>query len=326
MAKTLLIDADSIAYKKADKVLLGAKAGTGFVVEEDGDVHLPTAADNTDIYIEKHIDDEGNEYEIECCLQTAKEEVESFINELLEVSKCDKAILFLTMGKRHTKIWDSFPDKQIKGLHNDEVYNKPRSILPNFRYEVSKVLAHGYKHNRVSKPLPGSETLLYVMAKEFDSRLCDFIEADDAIVAHYDEKEHILAAMDKDVLNSVPGYHIDYHKLGTEKEEDELLYFTSIETAEFYKYYQTVIGDPSDGYKGVPGIGKARVGKYITEEMDKDAVWQTIVELFKSKGLTEEDALATVRLASMHQVFYDPGEDVYVLNIHKKDELFGGII
>ena len=57
---------------------------------------------------------------------------------------------------------------------------------------------------------------------------------------------------------------------------------------------QTLAGDQTDGYGGVPGIGVKRAETLFK---NKGYSWKTVVEAFKEKGLTEEDALTNARLA-----------------------------
>ena len=57
---------------------------------------------------------------------------------------------------------------------------------------------------------------------------------------------------------------------------------------------QSISGDQTDGYGGVPGIGVKRAEALFKE---KGYSWKTVVSAFKDKGLTEEDALVNARLA-----------------------------
>ena len=57
---------------------------------------------------------------------------------------------------------------------------------------------------------------------------------------------------------------------------------------------QALAGDNTDGYAGVPGIGVKRATALFEE---KGYSWQTVVEAFKDKDLSEEVALTNARLA-----------------------------
>ena len=57
---------------------------------------------------------------------------------------------------------------------------------------------------------------------------------------------------------------------------------------------QTMSGDNTDGYSGVPGIGIKRAEQIFKL---KGYTWKAVVETFEEKGMTEEDALQNARLA-----------------------------
>ena len=57
---------------------------------------------------------------------------------------------------------------------------------------------------------------------------------------------------------------------------------------------QTLAGDQTDGYSGVPGIGVKRAATLFDKE---GYSWATVVKAFEDKGLTEDDALLNARLA-----------------------------
>ena len=57
---------------------------------------------------------------------------------------------------------------------------------------------------------------------------------------------------------------------------------------------QTMAGDNTDGYSGVPGIGIKKAEKIFNE---KGYTWQAVVETFVEKELTEQDALINAQLA-----------------------------
>ena len=57
---------------------------------------------------------------------------------------------------------------------------------------------------------------------------------------------------------------------------------------------QTMAGDNTDGYSGVPGIGIKRAEQIFKL---KGYTWKAVVETFEDKGMTEEDAITNARLA-----------------------------
>ncbi len=73
---------------------------------------------------------------------------------------------------------------------------------------------------------------------------------------------------------------------------------------------QTLAGDQTDGYSGVPGIGVKRATALFEEH---GYSWKTVVKAFKDKELTEEDALMNARLARILTCSdYDPIEHTVI--------------
>ncbi len=110
------------------------------------------------------------------------------------------------------------------------------------------------------------------------------LEADDAMGIFATKFEgNIIVSPDKD-MRQIPGklYNL----------EDT----TTITPEEGAKWHliQTLAGDQTDGYSGVPGIGVKRATTLFEKE---GYSWSTVVKAFEDKGLTEEDALCNARLA-----------------------------
>ena len=78
---------------------------------------------------------------------------------------------------------------------------------------------------------------------------------------------------------------------------DEVIDITPEEGMKWH-YIQTLAGDQTDGYSGVPGIGIKRAVALFEEHGYK---WSVVVQAFEDKGLTKEDALVNARLAKILQ-------------------------
>ena len=110
------------------------------------------------------------------------------------------------------------------------------------------------------------------------------LEADDAMgiyaTAH---PGNIIVSPDKD-MRQIPGklYNLT-----------DTTYITPEEGAQWH-LIQTLAGDQTDGYSGVPGIGVKRAELLFDKE---GYSWQTVLKAFTDKGLTEKDALLNARLA-----------------------------
>jgi hypothetical protein len=303
---TVLIDADSIAYKLADKCLIAGDASSKEFEAEEG--FVGTEVEGT--RLEHHVDEHGTSYVVETSIELAISIVQDYVDEIMEVASSIHGttvtdyILFLTVGKKLEHLW------QTK-------YKLPNSeVTPCFRYEVASVLEHGYKHDRTARPLLGYATIMEAMALHFTSEMYDYIEADDMVVAlknRYPD-EYIVAAMDKDVLNQAVGTHLNYGKLAGTLEE--MTHTTTESYATFYKYWQAIVGDPTDGYKGVPGIGKVGAAKLVSPDMDECELFRKTLGAFKYKGLGLKECVATIRLADMTQVSIN--EDDWILDLYEQ--------
>jgi DNA polymerase-1 len=123
--------------------------------------------------------------------------------------------------------------------------------------------------------------------------MVDDLEADDALgVFATDpieaEAGHILCSPDKD-MRQIPGRLFDLTNPVTEITKEE---------GDRWHLIQTMSGDQTDGYAGVPGIGIKRAVALFEK---KGWTWDTVVETFEEKGLTSDDALLNARLAKILQ-------------------------
>ena len=110
------------------------------------------------------------------------------------------------------------------------------------------------------------------------------LEADDAMGIYATANPgNIIVSPDKD-MRQIPGrvYNLD-----------ETLHITPEEGAKWH-LIQTLAGDQTDGYSGVPGIGVKRAVALFDED---GYSWETVVKAFKNKDLDEDAALMNARLA-----------------------------
>lgn len=164
----------------------------------------------------------------------------------------------------------------------------------NFRKELWEL----YKANRkdVEKPLLLQWVKEYLY-REYPSFIRPRLEADDVmgILATDSERflktsDVIMVSEDKD-MRTVPArlYNPNRPELGTiEITEEE---------ANRFHLWQTIVGDPVDGIKGVPGVGEKSIyATYLIEDAEPEEFWDVVLEAYASKGLTEDDAILNARL------------------------------
>ena len=73
---------------------------------------------------------------------------------------------------------------------------------------------------------------------------------------------------------------------------DELIHVDK-ESADRNWFSQTLTGDPTDGYKGCPGVGPVGAEKIL----GKEPTFKKVVAAFENKGCTYDDALMNARMA-----------------------------
>ena len=152
----------------------------------------------------------------------------------------------------------------------------------NFRKDIDS----NYKSNRKGKRKPVCyKALKQWITDEYKTETWDRLEADDVmgIIATSTmlKGEKVIVSEDKD-LKTIPGL---LWRSG------EMLNISQ-EEADYNHLYQTLVGDATDGYPGLRGVGDKRA-----TELLKTPTWETVVKAFEKAGQTEADALVQARLA-----------------------------
>ncbi|NPU64610.1 hypothetical protein HL667_06335 [Bradyrhizobium sp. 83012] len=168
----------------------------------------------------------------------------------------------------------------------------------NFRKELLPT----YKGNRKGpKPVLLPSVKEYIRST-FDTKIKDGIEADDVmgIMCTHPSLipgKKVIVSIDKDLLQ-VPGRHYnpdtDTKRMVSEQAGDRLFMM------------QTLTGDITDNYPGLPRVGPVKAAAILDEEPDGPIDpeitqlqwhWSRVVKAFEKKGLTEDDALVQARCA-----------------------------
>jgi len=155
----------------------------------------------------------------------------------------------------------------------------------NFRKSIDP----DYKGHRNRKKPCGYRRVIEALKEDFPVITIPTLEADDAI-GIYATKEpgHIICSPDKD-MRQIPGDLYDF--------KNEVMSVNK-EDGRRWHLIQTLSGDATDGYSGVPGIGIKRAEALFKEQ---GYTWDTVVTAFASKGLDEAEALKNARLAKILQ-------------------------
>ena len=183
-------------------------------------------------------------------------------------------------------------DGSIKYWQNKlEVEN----VLVAFSDKRSEYFRHDilpeYKANRKAHKKPLGYTFLKnYICDMYITLLIPRLEADDvlgilATDGTYDR--NIIVSIDKDML-TIPGEYFNMDTEVTENIPENL--------ANYMFYFQTLVGDSTDNYKGCPGVGPVKAREILMKK-SKENGWERIVKAFEKAKLTEEDALVQARVA-----------------------------
>lgn len=188
----------------------------------------------------------------------AHQMVDELIAEYCEATGCDRVMICLTDSK-------------------------------NFRKDVDPT----YKTNRKDhyKPLLLGPLKEY-MSTEYQSFTRPGLEADDVMgilaTGPYLKGDKVIISEDKD-MRTIPAavYNPRKPDLG-------ILYIDELDADRFHMW-QTVCGDPTDGYTGCRGAGPKAAEEIIGA--DREELWDMVVDIYEGKNQTEADAINQARMA-----------------------------
>jgi len=158
----------------------------------------------------------------------------------------------------------------------------------NFRDEVA--ITQPYKGNRDDKRVPVHKNLLRdFMVSEWNARVVDGMEADDAIAIKATELDHnaIICSLDKD-FKQVPCSMYDYTKkvLTAVKKDDAVRWL----------YKQALMGDRVDNIPGIYGIGPKKADKIIDPCTTEWECYSTCLTHYWDNELDEDRLLESLNL------------------------------
>ena len=171
-----------------------------------------------------------------------------------------------------TKIRDKFGSFSDVILFFSDSKNFRKKILPEYKGHRNRKKPCGYK--RVIQALKVTHEVI-IMPE---------LEADDAMGIYATQYPgNIIISPDKD-MKQIPG---ELYNL------DEGFTITKDEGARWH-LIQTLAGDQTDGYPGVPGIGVKRAVALFEKE---GYSWKTVLKAFADKDFTALTAITNARLA-----------------------------
>ena len=171
-----------------------------------------------------------------------------------------------------TRIKDKFGSFADLVLFFSDTVNFRKKILPEYKGHRNRKKPCGYK--RVQEALKNEYRVIKMPT----------LEADDALgIFATKHPGNIIVSPDKD-MKQIPG---ELYNL------DEKFTITKEAGAKWH-LIQTLAGDQTDGYPGVPGIGVKRAEALFNKE---GYSWKTVKQAFEDKGYTALMAITNARLA-----------------------------
>lgn len=157
----------------------------------------------------------------------------------------------------------------------------------SFRYDIWPAYKSNRKEQRKPLILP---FLKEHLLENYRTYLRPRLEGDDILGILMTSKtivkgDKIQVSIDKD-QRCIPGKFYDQGR----KEFRDI----SEEEADRFHLYQTLIGDTTDGYPGLPGCGPKTAEKILEKG---GYTWACVVAAYEKAGLTEADALVQARTA-----------------------------
>lgn len=151
----------------------------------------------------------------------------------------------------------------------------------NFR----KCIDPEYKGHRNRKKPCGYRRVIEKLKEDYHVEIMPSLEADDALgIWATKEEGHIICSPDKD-MKQIPGDLYNFTDAVTTITEEE---------GDQWFFIQTLAGDQTDGYSGVPGYGIKRAEAHFEKE---GYTWEAVLKAFQEKDGTADDALRNARLA-----------------------------
>tara|TARA_B100000965_G_scaffold402522_1_gene428645 strand:- start:695 stop:1459 length:765 start_codon:yes stop_codon:yes gene_type:complete len=175
-------------------------------------------------------------------------------------------------------------ERELKKVKNEFPFSTDIILFFTSPNNFRKKISPEYKGHRNRKKPCGFKRVINELKKNYKVIIKDTLEADDSLGIYATKYEgNIIVSPDKD-MRQISGKLYDFK---------ETVDITSEEGAKWH-LIQTMSGDNTDGYSGVPGIGIKRAEQIFNL---KGYTWKAVVETFEEKGMTEEDALMNARLA-----------------------------
>jgi len=191
-------------------------------------------------------------------------------------AKLGKKVIDTTLGNYQSKL---NCDKII--IAEDHKNNFRQDIYPKYKSHRKKV-----RKPIIVKPLKE------YLKQNYECVCLPNLEGDDVcgILATKPENKDKIVVLsgDKD-MRTIPGIHHFLHDDSTEVVDEK--------TANYNFMYQTLTGDLTDNFGGVPGVGGVKAQRILANKKDLPEMWEAVVAEYKKQKLDLDYALTQARLA-----------------------------
>ena len=197
-------------------------------------------------------------------------------------------------------------------------YKKGDKVVPIIVLSPKKTfrndLSPDYKAKRPKQeqqPIHGIKALkIMIMDRLNNAEVHKGIEADDVVIWYAKNKEYLVSAIDKDVINACP---TSCYNFNTRKWEQPHMPY---EIEQWYTK-QALMGDSTDGVSGAEGVGPVGAEKFVSKFVGEPYSWGQFVDLFGDEHLAKQ-AMNLVRMDRLHCIDdklvwkpWEPFEDQY---------------
>ena len=150
------------------------------------------------------------------------------------------------------------------------VFSDRRKDKASFRYD----LLDTYKANRGIRPILHDWVVEYLKGRYEWTDTPD-LEGDDVmgILATANVDQYVIVSVDKD-MRTLPGVTV------CNPDRDPPIDTVSPFQADYNWMFQTLTGDPTDNYKGCPGIGKAKASEVLYGCLTLQSMWEAVAEAY----------------------------------------------
>lgn len=232
-------------------------------------------------------------------------DIESYLYKSL--SHCEKLI----QDKTNPKIFYQGYDISLAEKYIDDNIDRLCNTLNTKQFELvvgdvkyfRKILFPQYKANRKPKP----EIYQYVfnlIRDKYGFASLPYLEGDDTCRIIFEDKNYkpeyqkVIVSIDKDFYSVPCNFFRDLNN-------NDIIEKVGENDAEQHLYYQVLVGDAADNYKGIPNFGDKKYQELI-DSKGGCLSSQDVINLFHDYGLTDEDVNYNLRCATIvNQIEYN---------------------